>query len=161
MHPSNTLVFSSVSCSYLYGMLPCLVRCSHINDRRVATLSNVVVGSTRLGPIMSSFLLLACMTLVSSLLISSSNVMLFFLSHSHSSSSLSSFKLPRRMASSNFLILFRKSSCPVPTTGSMVWGFFSVLPVSSHLVIVGPSDYWHAQVPISLSRLVDSDHDST
>jgi len=86
-HPSNTLVSGNVLHSSLHGTLPCLVRCGHIHDSRVTTLSNAVVGLARLGPIMLSFSRPACAIPVSSLLISSSNVMLFFLSHAHYSSS--------------------------------------------------------------------------
>lgn len=70
-HPSNTLLSSSVLCSSLYGMFPYLVRCGRSHDSKVATLSNAVVRLARLGPIMNSFSWPTCMTLLSSLLISS------------------------------------------------------------------------------------------
>lgn len=135
-HPSNTLVSGSASHFSLCGMLPCSVRCSYSHDNRVATLSNVVVGLARLDPIMLSFSWLACMTSVSCLLISLSNVTLLFLSHAHSSSSSRSFMLPHRMFSCNCLTPLPRSSHPVPTAGAVVWGFFFVLLVASLLDIV-------------------------
>ena len=140
-YPSITLASVNASCSSLYGALPyllCLLRWGHSHGSRATNSSNAVVWLAIPCPIMLSFPAQhACMILVTSLLISLFNNMLFFHSRTQSSSSSQSFKFPRRMVSCNYIILLPGSSCTIPTMGAVVWGFFSALMVSSLLFSVG------------------------